>query len=130
MKTVVIRHHADVTAVNAVWRPGAAFLRCFMQEKFGAREREWCFIIFQGSVEERFGQEIWVDPQGEKKIKNCGGKRNKVAPQMHGKVGMDTAKSGEKVILEYANRLFCRICAMDVVQDELKINIVVAQVFF
>ena len=49
---------------------------------------------------------------------------------MHGKVGMNTAQSGEKVIFERVDVLFHSIRAMDVGRDELKINFVVAQVFF
>ena len=49
---------------------------------------------------------------------------------MHEKFGMDTAQSSNKVIFERVDGLFYCIFAMDVGRDELKINIVVAQVFF
>ena len=52
---VLLRRRADVPAIDAVRRPGSAFLRCFMQENYGARGRERCFIIIEGSVGERFG---------------------------------------------------------------------------
>ena len=64
-----------------------------MQENFGTRRRKRCFIIVKGSAEEHFGQEIWVDPKGAHKIESCVGDRNQVAPQMYGKVGMDTIQS-------------------------------------
>ena len=128
--TVVLRIHANVPAVSAVQRPGAAFLRCFVQENFIARGCERCFIIVKGSVEESFSRELWVDPRGAQKIEICGGERNQVAPQMHGKVGMDTAHSGKKLIFERADGLFRRICAMGVGRDDLERNFVVTQVFF
>ena len=56
--TVVLQRRADVPDVDAVRRPGAALLRCFMQENFGARGRERCFIVVKGSIEKRFGQEL------------------------------------------------------------------------
>ena len=49
---------------------------------------------------------------------------------MRGKVGMDTAQFGEIVIFECADGLFRSVRATDVGLDELKINFVVAQVFF
>ena len=64
-----------------------------MQENFGTRRRKRCFIIVKGSAEEHFGQEIWVYPKGVHKIESCVGDWNQVAPQMYGKVGMDTIQS-------------------------------------
>ena len=52
--TVVLQHRANVPAVNAVKGPGAAFLRCFMQENLGNRRDKRCYIKFEGSVEESF----------------------------------------------------------------------------
>ena len=42
---------------------------------------------------------------------------------------MNAAETGKKVIFERFNGLFGSIHAMDVRQDELKSNVVVAQVF-
>ena len=130
VKTVVIWRRNNVPAVDTVRRPCAAFIRCFMQENFNAKGRERCFIITESSVEESFVRELWVDLRGTQKIESCGGKRNQAAPQMHGKVGMDTAQFDKRVIFERANGLFRLIRAMDVEWDALKRNIFVTQVFF
>ena len=111
---VVLRCRAYVPAIDAVWHPGTAFRGRFMQEKFGAGGSKSRFDIIKGSIEERFDQDPGIDPRGKQKIESCGGKRNQSAPQMHGKVGMDTAQSGERVIFERANGLFRLIRAMDV----------------
>ena len=76
---VVVRQRANVPAVDAMRRPGAAFLRCFMEENFGDRGRERCFIIVEGSIEERFGRELWFDPRGAQKIESFVGKWNQAA---------------------------------------------------
>ena len=49
---------------------------------------------------------------------------------MHWKVWVNAAETGQKVIFERPNGLFGSIHAMDVRRDELKRNVVVAQVFF
>ena len=121
---------ADVPAVDAVWRPGTTFHRHFVQENFGDGGRDRRFVIIEGSIEERFGREPGIDPRGAQKIKSGGGKWNQAAPQMHWKFWVNAAETGQKVIFERPNVLFGSIHAMYVRRDELKSNVVVAQVFF
>ena len=77
---LLLRRRANVPAVDAMQHSGAAFLRCFMLENFGARGRERSFIIIEVSVDERFGRELWVDPRGAQKIESSGSERNQAAP--------------------------------------------------
>ena len=128
--TVVLRCRANVPSVDAVWLPGTAFFRRFVQENFGAGGRERRFVIIKVSVEERFGREPGIDPRGAQKIESGGGEWNQAAPQMNWKVWVNAEETGQKVIFERLNGLFGSIHAMDVKQDELKSNVVVAQVFF
>ena len=127
---VVLRCRADVPAVNAVWRPGTAFCRRFVQENFGAGARERRFFIVKGSIKERLVRYPGVYPRGAHKIESGGGEWNQAAPQMHWKVWVSAVETGQKVIFEYSNGLFGSIHAMDVRQDKLKSDVVVAQVFF
>ena len=127
---LVLQCRANVLAVNAVWRPGSAFCQRFVQEKFGAGGRKTRFVIIKGSIEERFGREPGVDPRGAQQIESGGGKWNQAAPQMHWKVWLNAAETGQKVIFERPNGLFGSIHAMDVRQDDLESNFVVAKVFF
>ena len=128
--TVVLRCRTNVPDIDAVWRPGTAFRRRFVQENFGSGGRERHFFIIEGSIEERFGQEPGIDPRGVQKIESGGGEWNQVARQMHWEGWVNAAGTGQKVIFERPNGLFGSIHAIDVRQDELKINVVVAQVFF
>ena len=128
--TVVLRCRADVPAVNAVWRPCTAFFRRFVQENFGAGARERRFFIVKGSIKERLVRYPGVYPRGAHKIESGGGEWNQAAPQMQWKVWVSAVETGQKVIFECSNGLFGSIHAMDVRQDELKSNFVVAQVFF
>ena len=67
---------------------------------------------------------------GAHKIESGGGEWNQAAPHMHWKVWVNAADTGQKMILERSNGIFESVHAMDVRQDELKSNFVVAQVFF
>ena len=121
---VVLRCRANVPAIDAVWLPGTAFCRRFVQENLGARGHKRRSFIIEGSIEERFGRDLWIAPRGAQKIESGGGKWNQVAPQMHWKVWVNAADTGQKVIFERSNGLFGSIHAMDVRQGELKSNVV------
>ena len=113
-----------------MWRLGIAFRRRFVQENFGAGGHERRFVIIEGSIEERFGRELGIDPRGEQKIESGGGEWNQAAPQIHWRVWVNATETGQKVIFERSNGLFGSIHAIDVRRDELKSNVVVAQVSF
>ena len=126
----MLQCRSNEPAVDAVWRPGTAFRRSIVQENFGAGERKRRFVIIEGSIEERCGRDPGIDPRGAQKIESGGGEWNQEAPRMHWKVWLNAAETIQKLIFERPNGLFGSIRAMDVRQDELKSNVVFAQICF
>ena len=55
---------------------------------------------------------------------------DKTAPKMHWKIGVKTGKTGDKVVLPYADRALGSILAMVVGRDELKIDVFLAHELF
>ena len=94
---IVLGGCADVPVVDAVTGPGAADGRGFMDKDSSAG---WCkgrVIEIVEAVELDFVRKAWVDARWPENIE-CGCRlRNEAAPQMDGKIGVNTGQAGTEM---------------------------------
>ena len=80
----------------------------------------WRTIEVKRAVELCVRRKLWVDARSVQQIQGCESLGQKAIPQSLRKLGIGTAKDGDEMVFESANRTFCSIAPMHSSGCELK----------
>ncbi len=61
MAAVVLGSSAKVPSVDAMWRPGTADARVFIDKNLGAGWSKWRAVVIERAIELRLCRQLWVD---------------------------------------------------------------------
>ena len=108
--------------------PGLAVVRFDMGQHTNSRRSNGGPIKVKVSVNLSPGREFWIDSGSPHQIEREKTLGEEPVPQVHGELGVNTAKASNQMVLESSDGAFSGIAPVDTRRDQLVININVSHV--
>ena len=128
--TVALQVRANIPAVNAGGRPGAALAGFLVDDNVGAKRGKRVFVVVVGAMKLGPGREVGVEPRGAQEVQSEDSLWKQQAPIVERELGVTATKTGNEVVLESLDGSLGSIPAVDVGRGELVGNVFRLEVGF
>ena len=108
----MVQGRANMPTVHASGGPAALLVWFLMDDCFGTRWCEWSDIAVEVSVKLRAGGEVGIDSGTMEEVERNQSVWNEAVPQVQRELGMCGTQSGDEVIREILDCVFCGVASM------------------